>query len=308
MRRVNILIASPGDVQEERDAVLKVFNRWNNANPDTFLNAVMWESASVPTLGDHPQHILNDQMIEKSDLLVAILWSKLGTPTPTAKSGTLDEIGEFIEKKGPQRVMLYFCTRDIPYDINPTEFAKLRIFKEQMASQGLFHEYRTVDEFEGHLYRHLDTKVQQFVTGQLRVPAPRDEAPQKRDVSKDLPADPRLHHLIDFGTSLADISRGFAARMDKFDAIDGFSNDKFYALGAHVYSSVANCLDRFLGFSASGMSEQNRTVIERISVRLKRLAANLPDPNEPFPQYWTHGREISDDLSAQVAFVEKWKT
>ncbi len=30
------------------------------------------------TLGDHPQHILNKEIIETSDLLVAIFWSKLG--------------------------------------------------------------------------------------------------------------------------------------------------------------------------------------------------------------------------------------
>jgi hypothetical protein len=43
-------------------------------------------SASAPTLGDHPQTILNSQIIARCQLLVAIFWSKLGTPTPTATS------------------------------------------------------------------------------------------------------------------------------------------------------------------------------------------------------------------------------
>src|SRR5262245_32005323 len=99
MQRVNVAIASPGDVAAEREAVLKVFTRWNDVNEHVFLHPVMWESGSVPTLGDHPQHLLDEQILARSDLLVGILWSKLGTPTPTAGSGTAEEILEFIERK-----------------------------------------------------------------------------------------------------------------------------------------------------------------------------------------------------------------
>jgi len=164
-QRVAIAIASPSDVQKERDAVLKVFNRWNDTNDLAFLHSKMWESSSVPTLGDHPQHILNHSIIEKSDLLLAILWSKLGTPTPTASSGTVEEIREFIKIKGPGRVMLYFCKRDIPYDTDPSDFVKLRDFKDQMRTQGLYHEFHTLEEFERDLYRHLDVKVDEFIRG-----------------------------------------------------------------------------------------------------------------------------------------------
>jgi len=172
MKRVNIAIASPGDVQKERDAVLKVFTRWNDANNHTMLHPMMWESSAVPTLGAHPQHILNEQIIEKSDLLLAILWSKLGTPTLTASSGTVEEIREFITKKGPRRVMLYFCKRDLPYDTDPAELAKLRDFKEQMRSHGLYHEYVSLSDFERDLYHHLDGKIQEFESGQLPLPTP----------------------------------------------------------------------------------------------------------------------------------------
>jgi hypothetical protein len=306
MKRVNIAIASPSDVQKERDAVLKVFTRWNDANEHAMLHPLMWESSSVPTLGDHPQHILNNKLIDKSDLLIAILWSKLGTPTPTADSGTVEEIREFITKKGPRRVMLYFCKRDLPYDIDPAELAKLHEFKEQMRTKGLYHEYWALEEFERDLYRHLDVKVEDFVTGQLPPPALPLDA-DKKHVSKDKHPDSRLHNPIDFGTTLDQIARGFAARMDEFDAIDGVHADKFYALGAHVYESVAICIDRFLTFSAAGLTEENRNVIERICSRLKRLASQLPEPKAPFPQYWADGHEISKDLSAHVALMGKWK-
>lgn len=166
MQRVNIAIASPADVAAERDAVLKVFVRWNDANHHAFLHPVMWESASAPTMGDHPQHLLDEQIIDRCDVLIAIFWSKLGTPTPTADSGTAEEIREFINRKGPKRVMLYFCTRDLPYDVDPAELARLREFKTQMQPQALYHQYSTVDSFERDLYRHLDKKIKEFFLDQ----------------------------------------------------------------------------------------------------------------------------------------------
>jgi len=300
-QRVNILIASPGDVQKERDSVPKIFTRWNSSNDYAILHPTMWESAAVPTMGAHPQHLLNERLIRKSDLLVAILWSKLGTPTPTASSGTVEEIREFIRLKGPQRAMLYFCRRDLPYDTDPAEMVKLRDFKAQMRTQGIYHEYTTQEEFERDLYQHLGIKVDEFVTGKLPTPEPAVVVKPQAD----LPPDKRLHQLLEFGTTLQEIANGFATRMAEFLRIDGVHPDKYYRLGAHVYTSAAAGLDRFLTYSAAGMSEQNRSGLERISSRLKRLAQQIPKPGDPFPDYWKTGQEIADDLSAHVVHIER---
>jgi hypothetical protein len=264
----------------------------------------MWESDSVPTLGDHPQHILDERILPKSDLLIAILWSKLGTPTPTAPSGTVEEIREFIRIKGPKRVMLYFCTRSLPYNTDPADMAKIRAFKAEMQSQGLYHEYTSVEQFERDLYQHLDAKVNELLQGKLPIPEPAAVPPKGDSSTVKQHPDPRLRGLIDFGTGIDDITSGFATRLDQFDAIDGAGPDKFLDFGAHVYNSVAFCLDRFLAFSAAGMSEQNKEVLEKISTRLKRLGGSARDYlARPFPQYWKDGREICDALTAHVQFI-----
>ena len=182
-------------------------------------------------LGDHPQHILDERILPKSDLLVAILWSKLGTPTPTAPSGTVEEIREFIRIKGPKRVMLYFCTRDLPYSADPADMAKIREFKAEMQSQGLYHEYTTVDQFERDLYQHLDAKVNEFLKGKLPIPEAVATAPKGDSVTLNQHPDPRLREVTDFGTRLEDISSGFSSRLDQFDAIDGSGPDKFLESG-----------------------------------------------------------------------------
>ena len=135
---VKILIASPGDLQAERDRIPHIFTKWSNANRGVHLSPVMWESSSVPELGDHPQHVLDRILIPPSELLVAMFWSKLGTPTPTAQSGTIEEIREFIKLKGAKRVMLYFCDRPMaqgPGAIDATAISLLQEFKKKCVNR-----------------------------------------------------------------------------------------------------------------------------------------------------------------------------
>jgi hypothetical protein len=298
MRRVvNIAVASPGDVAGERDAVAKVFTEWNSANNHAILLPLMWESAATPEMGSPPQDIVNKSIIDKSDLLVAILWSKLGTPTLTERSGTVEEIQEFIKHKGPRRVMLYFCRRELPNDVNPDELGRLREFEKEMKTKGLFSEYTTVAEFRGDLYRHLDVKVQQFIDNELPLP----DAGLQAAEDCNLHPDARLRKCIDFGDTLEAIAKGFAARMDEFDRIHGWTNDKFLDLAAYVYSSCAWSLDRFLKNSRGTLKSEDYSAIVGISFRLKGLAGKCDEYNDkPFPLYWKDGRLVSNDLIAQV--------
>jgi hypothetical protein len=288
--RINVAIASPSDVAPERAAVLRVLNRWNAHNHHAVLIALASESASVPTLGAHPQDILNEQIIHRSQLLVAILWSRLGTPTPNAPSGTVDEINEFIRVKGPQRVMLYFCTRAVPQDqIDPAELARLYQFKDEMRTRGLYQQYASVDEFERLLYEHLGPKVADFVSN--RLPPPSATAIH-RDAGE-------------FGTSLEAIATTFATRMREFgDRPSG--RDKYLALGAKVYDGAAAALDSFIAYSPGSVRPEDRVVVQTISARLKRLAATYEDyTKRPWPDFWNAGHAISRELSDHVEHVNR---
>ncbi|WP_425616228.1 hypothetical protein NA78x_006167 [Anatilimnocola sp. NA78] len=301
VKRLNIAIASPGDVSQEREAILRVCNRWNGRHDDVVLHPEMWEYKSVPTMGDSPQSILNKAIIEKSDLLIAILWTKLGTPTPTASSGTVEEIREFILAKGPRRAMLYFCTRDIPYDADALSLVKLKDFKKEIQSQGLYHEYKSVSDFERDVYSHLEAKVNEVLTGQLPLPEKRQSVTEES--TKHAQPDERLRTLINFGVTLPEIAKNFQDRMAKFNAI-GAGQDKFLDFGAHVYLSVAFGLDQFLTYSATSLDLPQRRVVESISARLKRLAMEKSDHINRFTEFWNEGSKIADDLKAHVKFLD----
>ena len=78
-----VMIASPSDVPEERRAAVEVIEKWNADNSFTrrvVLEPVTWESHASPAIGP-PQDVINGQLLRHVDFLVAIFWSRLGTPT-----------------------------------------------------------------------------------------------------------------------------------------------------------------------------------------------------------------------------------
>jgi hypothetical protein len=158
------MIASPGDVQPERNMVRDVIQEWNNVNGSTrkvYLHAVGWETHSAPDFSGHPQEIINSQVLADSDLLVAIFWTRIGTKTPKAASGTVEEILEHVKAGKP--AMLYFSSAPVrPDSVDSEQYAKLLEFKELCKSKGLFETFESLYEFRQkfanqlgmHLNRH----------------------------------------------------------------------------------------------------------------------------------------------------------
>src|SRR4051812_23308338 len=96
-----VLIASPNDVPKERKVVAEVVNDWNHRHAQTgaaVLLPVRWETDSAPELGDRPQAIINRQIVKDCDMAVAIFWTRIGSPTGKAISGTVEEIQQFVDK------------------------------------------------------------------------------------------------------------------------------------------------------------------------------------------------------------------
>ncbi|NRS14940.1 hypothetical protein HP398_00645 [Brevibacillus sp. HB1.4B] len=83
-----ILIASPSDLHKERKVIRDAINTWNTQNADIFniiFLPTMWETNTVPTMGDRPQEIINQQIVDKSDLLLGVFWTRIGSPTGSCR-------------------------------------------------------------------------------------------------------------------------------------------------------------------------------------------------------------------------------
>lgn len=171
---LNILIASPSDVGEERNIAEKTIHDWNAAHfPSTgiLLNPIRWESHAYPAIGDRPQAIINRQIVDSGDILIAIFGYKLGTPTGEAQSGTIEEIEKF--RIAGKYVALYFSTADVPRNADRDQLEALEAYKNARQKDTLYSEFVDTQSFRDHLTRHLPNIVQE-VRKHLRIEPSQD--------------------------------------------------------------------------------------------------------------------------------------
>lgn len=112
---LRILIASPSDVLEERRRLTEVVHDWNATNSAAtgiVLQPVKWETHAYPASGDRPQGIINKQIVDDCDIVIGVFWSRLGTATGMAPSGTAEEIERL--RAGGRMFFFTFLPRRCP--------------------------------------------------------------------------------------------------------------------------------------------------------------------------------------------------
>jgi hypothetical protein len=156
-----VLIASPSDLAEERVAVVEAINDWNEqhaVSESIVLLPLRHETQSLPELGTRPQAAINRQLVQDSDILIAMFWTKFGTNTGVAESGTAEEIDQFVANRKPG--MLYFSSRPVdPNKINLSQLAQLKDFKEDTYKKALTGRFNSVDELRRIVSRDLMKQV-----------------------------------------------------------------------------------------------------------------------------------------------------
>ncbi|MEM8558734.1 MAG: SUMF1/EgtB/PvdO family nonheme iron enzyme [Bacteroidota bacterium] len=171
-----VFVASPGEMQPERDALDGVIAELN----DTFgeqqgirLKLVRWETDSFPALGPI-QEIINGQ-VEPYDVFVGLFWKRFGTPTAVVDSGTEEEFlraHEQWQKDERLPVLFYFCERPfMPSSAGELEqMGKVLRFKQ--AYPGLYFTFDTTEDFVA----RVRVDLQRALTALLDAAA-RDSAP-----------------------------------------------------------------------------------------------------------------------------------
>lgn len=154
---IPVMIASPGDVSEERDVIRSTLHDWNDinsVNSKVMLAPVGWDSHSSPELGARPQELINNRVLKNCDLLVGVFWTRLGSPTGKAQSGTVEEIQEHLSAGKP--AMIYFSSKPAaPETFDSEQYSQLKDFKIWCKSQGLIEEFENVEQFRSKLAKHL---------------------------------------------------------------------------------------------------------------------------------------------------------
>jgi hypothetical protein len=151
------MIASPGDVAEEREIIRSVIHDWNDVNATVskiVLTPVGWETHSSPELGARAQDLINSRLLNPCDLLVGVFWTRLGTPTGETKSGTVEEIEKHLASGKP--AMIYFSSKPVaPESIDAAQFAEVTSFKTRCKERGLIEFFDDAGQFREKFAKQL---------------------------------------------------------------------------------------------------------------------------------------------------------
>lgn len=170
---IKVFISSPGDVKEIRAAARDVCNELTALQAEStrmLFEPVMWEEDAVPEYAPEagPQGPINRQLVEPSDILVAIFWSKLGHETPDAPSGTVSEINRFIAAGKP--VLIYQWAKGVSVDADRKELLRLDKYIKSIRQRSLYVRFEELEAFKQNLRKALLGQRTQFRRVLLSAP------------------------------------------------------------------------------------------------------------------------------------------
>jgi len=276
-----VLIASPSDCDTERRVVPEVIHRWNathSRETGAIMESVLWETHSRPEFGDRPQGIINRQLGEMSDILIGTFWTRLGTSTGVAESGTAEEIEEF--RKAGKPVLLYFSqVPAVPETIDQDQFRALLAYKAKLTTEGLYCTYGSVAELRDLVYRHLNATI----AGIHKGPAPAE------------PEDGSERSLQVFKAQYATFLRRIEAQWVSERDSDPDSTDEGKAIARQAYSDVIN----FRSMIVKG-GEAMINVLDDAAKRLRALerAQMFIDGGVSWERFWEEGNAIIELLKS----------
>jgi len=185
IKQINLFISCPGDIKDELNSIeviVKEINKIFGEISDFKIQIVHWNEDTYTDLGEDGQEIINNQI--DYDILIGILWMRLGTPTKRDKSGTVEEINRAIKNKEKQQ-LIYFKTAT-PSNlniINTSELNDVMLFKKELSEKLLYKEFESVEKFETLFRLNLSNLIKdKFIDKQKPIETPTEIIIPKKEV------------------------------------------------------------------------------------------------------------------------------
>jgi hypothetical protein len=177
---IKIFVASPSDVQEERETLGSLIREVNDVlaflapNHNLRLELMRYETHTYPDYGE-AQEVINKQIPEDYDVFVGVMWKRCGTPTSVAESGTIEEFNRAMarrEKSGRPIIMFYFCDEPIapPKGSDFDQYSRVVKFREEVESKGYISTYPARKAFRDHVRAGLLRAVADVVKYKAQEP------------------------------------------------------------------------------------------------------------------------------------------
>lgn len=156
-----VMIASPSDVPDARQAVYDSLNEWNDANTrhrNVILLPLKWETSAVPQMGSDAQAIINDQLVDQADIVIALFGSRLGQETARDLSGTAEEMNRAHAAGKP--VHPFFSDEPLARDVDTDQLNRLRDFQREL--EGLYSTFTNAGELRNKVWQAIEHDIAQL--------------------------------------------------------------------------------------------------------------------------------------------------
>ncbi|MEE1962783.1 hypothetical protein V1387_08820 [Allomuricauda taeanensis] len=164
-KEINVVIASPGDLIEERELLIdKLERKFRTDKHEEMckhrLKVHGWED--LASQNGYPQDVINERIIHNMDIVLAIFKHKLGSPTINQEtgrerypSGTAEEILYAIDNKNTDSPlgMIYFYSKPPSpsfeaenYNKLKSEWDRLKAFKQSIGNKVIYKPFTSKEE------------------------------------------------------------------------------------------------------------------------------------------------------------------
>jgi hypothetical protein len=301
---LDIFLSSPSDLDAERDFVLAASQEWNllhSRDTGCYINVITWEDTIVPALSGRPQQVVNEQVGDDYDVYLGMMWSKLGSPTGKAESGTVEEFDRALDRyrRGEGiRLAMLFKTAPIPTSIlNGAQFDGVITFKRRFAEEGGFYgEFETDDELRSVLNRLF----KQIASGARRAVVERAETCPAAAIGETIEPVAQDDDLRDIG--ILDLNEKFASVVSQqTQFLDGWT--KILVSNSEITNSANSQMGDLTRFGPAEPADL-RPIISRLADTLNTLSeyveTNIPkysEGNDKIISLTEAGLDLSQDFA-----------
>ncbi|PHS33222.1 MAG: hypothetical protein COA92_04830 [Sulfurovum sp.] len=168
-KKLNVFVASPSDVMDERNLINEICIELNRVWGDWLglnLNLIRWETNIYPGVSEYSQNVINEQINDDFDIFIAMFWNRFGTQTKKSKSGTLEELNlafsKFKNQNDSVDIMIYFKKQLLEYE-DKVQQEKVLDLKHNLSKEGtLYWEFQETKDFESLMRIHLSMVAQKW--------------------------------------------------------------------------------------------------------------------------------------------------
>lgn len=173
---IKIFISCPSDISSEIDSIkviVEEINKTSGRQGNYVVHVINWKTDTYSAIGTDPQDAINHQIDDEYDILVSLIWQRLGTPTKRSESGTTEEINRAIDNNSKMFLIFFKTAVENLNEIDIGEIGKINKFKNELSEKGvIFKEFNSTTEFESMFRINLPSIISDFLNEEKKMSGP----------------------------------------------------------------------------------------------------------------------------------------